>query len=161
MANPSINLSSQNRFRLILSGERFRHNPLELMCNGVTLPGMSGGLMEISSPARPIPQPGGSIMFDDLYINFIISEDLREWIYLFNWIREINFGSTIAQYPYYSQAELIILSNKFNPLLSFTFHNCFPYVLGVVDYSTENTTTDTIYSNCSFKFTDYTLNSNI
>lgn len=161
MANPSINLSSQNRFRLILSGERFRHNPLELMCNGVTLPGMSGGVMEISSPARPIPQPGGSIMFDDLYINFIISEDLREWIYLFNWIREINFGSTVAQYPYYSQAELIILSNKFNPLLSFTFHNCFPYVLGVVDYSTENTTTDTIYSNCSFKFTDYTLNSNI
>lgn len=161
MANPSINLSSQNRFRLILSGERFRHNPLELMCNGVTLPGMSGGLMEISSPARPIPQPGGSIMFDDLYINFIISEDLREWIYLFNWIREINFGSTVAQYPYYSQAEIIILSNKFNPLLSFTFHNCFPYVLGVVDYSTENSTTDTIYSNCSFKFTDYTLNSTI
>ncbi len=161
MANANLNLTSQNRFRLILSGERFRHNPLELMCNGVTLPGMSGGVMEIPSPARPLPQPGGSIMFDDLYINFIVSEDAREWIYLFNWIREIEFASTISQNPYYSQAELIILSNKFNPLLSFTFHDCFPYVLGVLDFSSENATTDTMTSNCSFKFTDYTLNTTI
>lgn len=161
MSSLNYNLTSNNRFRLIFSGERFRFNPVELMCNGVTLPGMSGGVTEINAPHRPIPQPGGSIMFDDLYINFILSEDLREWKFLFNWIRDINFGSAIDSVPYYSQVEVIVLTNKFNPLMSFTFHNCFPYVLGVVDYTDDTPSVETMTSNCSFKFTDYTINESL
>jgi len=158
MSNPNQNLTGNNRYTVSFYGDRHRNNPLELHCTGVTMPGMSGGITELAAPMRSLPQPGGSIMFDDLYLTFLVSEDLREWIYLFNWIRENNCGSSVAMYPYYSQVELTILTNKFNPLLSFTFHNCFPYVLGVVDLSTETANIETLSSNVSLKFTDYTLN---
>jgi len=155
------NFSAQNRFKLIFGGDRHQNNPFELMCTGVTLPGMSGGVSELGAPMRPLPQPGGSIMFDDLYVNFVISEDLREWVYIFEWIREINAASKTGMLPYYSTVEMIILTNKFNPLLSFTFHNCFPYILGVIDFNTDNAAIETLTSNTSFKFTDFTINKNI
>jgi hypothetical protein len=158
MPNPSYNLTGANRFRLVLGGERFRNNSLELQVNSVTMPGMSTGITEVNSPMRPIPQPGGTINFDELYINFILSEDLREWIFLFDWIREINFGSDNSMTPYYCTGELIILTNKFNPLLSFTFHNMFPTLLGTIDYTQDISSMDTMSSSSSFKFTDMTRN---
>ena len=161
MSTLNYNLTSNNRFKLIFGGDRHIGNPFELMCSGVTLPGMSGGVTELGAPMRPLPQPGGSVMFDDLYVNFVVSEDLREWIYIFKWIREINAASKTGMLPYYSTVELIILTNKFNPLLSFTYHNCFPYILGVVDFNTDSVAAETLTSNASFKFSDYTLNTNL
>lgn len=155
------NITGQNRYRLMLTGERFRNNPLELMCTSVTMPGVSSGLISLSSPARPIPQPGGSLTYDDLFVNFIVSEDLSEWLYVFNWIKDINYGSCVDAVPYYSQIELMILTNKFNPLMSFTFHNAFPYVLGVVDFREDIATIETINTSVTFKFTDYTHNPTI
>lgn len=155
------NITGQNRYRLILSGERFRNNPLELNLVGVTMPGISAAITELPTPIRPVPQPGGSLTFDDLFVNFIVSEDLSEWIYLFNWIREINYGSSVSANPYYTEAELIILTNKFNPLLSFTFHGAFPYILGVVDFRDDVPTIDTMTSSATFKFHDYTLNTKL
>lgn len=158
MSDAVQNITGQNRYRLLLTGERFRNNPLELMCNSVTMPGLSAGITELAAPVRGVPQPGGSITFDDLFVNFIVSENLSEWIYLFNWIRDINYGSCVKAEPYYSQMELFILSNKFNPLLSFTFHGAFPYVLGVVDFREDSPTIETMNSSVTFKFTDYTHN---
>jgi len=156
--NPSYNLAGGNRFKLILGGERFRNNPFELQISGVTMPGMSSGITEINSPMRPIPQPGGTLSYDELYVTFILTEDLREWIYMFNWLREINFGSDDSMLPYYATGELIILTNKFNPLLSFSFDNLFPTLLGTIDFTQDLTSVETLTSNTSFKFTDMRLN---
>lgn len=152
------NITGQNRYRLILSGDRFRNNPFEMMCNSVTMPGVTSGVTELSAQQRSIPQPGGSLNFDDLFVNFIVSENLSEWIFIFKWLRDINYGSCTNANPYYSQIELIVLTNKFNPLLSFTFHNAFPFALGVVDFRDDSPTIETMVSNVTFKFTDYTLN---
>lgn len=161
MTNPNYNNLGANRYKLILSGQRFRNNPVELHCNGVTFPGMSTGIAEVVSPMRPIPQPGGTITFDDLYVNCIVSEDLREWIYIWNWIKEINFGSNDVMNPYYATGEVIFLTNKFNPLLSFTFHTLFPYILSPLDLTDDINSVDIITTNISFKFTDMTLNTNL
>ncbi len=152
------NLTAQNRYRLILSGDKMRGNKFEMKINNVILPGITGGLAELAAPVRTISQPGGSLSYDDLFVNFIISENLSEWIFIWNWIRDNNYGSCIDSVPYYCQADLIILTNKFNPLLSFTFHGAFPYILGTVDFRDDITTTETLTSNATFKFYDYTLN---
>lgn len=156
--NPNFNLTGANRFRLLLGGGRFRNNALELQVNSVTMPGMSSGITEVNSPMRPIPQPGGTLNFDELYISFILSEDLREWIFMFDWLREINFGSDNSMNPYYTTGELIILTNKFNPLLTFTFHNMFPTLLGTIDYTMDIGSLETLSSNSFFRFTDMSRN---
>lgn len=161
MSDSMHNITGQNRYRLLITGERFRNNPLELMCNSVTMPGISAGVTEMATPVRNIPQPGGSLAFDDLFVNFIVSEDLSEWLYVFNWIKDNNYASCINAQPYTSQMELIILTNKFNPLMSFTFHDAFPYVLGVVDFREDSPSIETMISSVTFKFTDYTHNATL
>jgi hypothetical protein len=98
--------------------------------------------------------PGGALTFDDLYCTFMVSEDYSEWIQIYEWIRAINFGDEIALKRWFATADLVITTNKFNPLLSFNFEHVFPYLLGTVDLTQDITSADTLISNVTFKFLD-------
>lgn len=156
--NPNLNLTTSNRFKLILTGEMFRESAFELSVTGVTMPGVSSGVMEPYSPLRPIPMPGGTLTFDDLYCTFIVTEEYTEWLEMFDWIIAINYGDEINARRLFATAELVVLSNKFNPLFSFTFERAFPYLLGTVDLTQDMMSNETLTSNVSFKFVNMKVN---
>lgn len=156
--NPNLNLTGNNRYLLRLSGTEFLNNEFELQVTGFNLPGVTSGLIEPATPIRPLSLPGGTLSFDDLNVTFIVTETLSEWLFVYDWMRTINFGDRAVMREMVAIGELFITNNKFVPILSFNFQYMFPYMLGSIDYSSDVTSIDTLLSTVSFKFMDMNIN---
>ncbi len=161
MSNPK-NLTSSHRFKFTLTSERFRNNQLELMINGINIPGMQLGIVNHPTPIRQIERPGDSITFNDLSIEFLISENFTEWKEIYDWLYDLrdfnkmNFDNSII-----ADASLVILSSKLNPLVCFDFTNIYPYNLSDLNLTLSVSDSEPLICETTFKFQNYKFLSNI
>ena len=59
--------------------------------NMINVPGITLGVANQSSYLKMIPRPGEIIDFEDLTLNFLVDENLENYIEIQNWIRGIGF----------------------------------------------------------------------
>ena len=61
----------------------------DFLCQQAAIPDISAVINEVSTPRRrlPIPASGGTT-FGDLVVTFLVDEDIKNYIKLWNWIND-------------------------------------------------------------------------
>lgn len=108
---------------------------VDFFCQTANIPGITAQINEVSTARRrlPIPAAGGTT-FDDLTIQFLIDEDLKNYLSIWNWINDttLAYEPDTADEPKFSNAQLFVLTNNFNTNFVVNFDNLFPVSLNTL-----------------------------
>ena len=128
-------------------------------CQSANLPGLVLGNAEQMTPFTRIPREGNAT-FEDLTIQFVVSEDMKNWYEVYNWIRQCTNIDNFDQYDrekIFSDATLQILSNKFNANVQVNFRDLFPVALSGIDFDSITDNSDPVTATVNFAYTSYNV----
>jgi hypothetical protein len=147
------NFLSPVGFQFRINAQEFPN--LEYFCTAVTLPGVS--LTESNVPYRGvnIAMTGDRMNFDELAIRFNITENMENYIEMFNWMEKIINDPNAESFKY--DATLSILTSHNNVSKEITFKDCFPTSLSALEFSTQQTDIEYLQADAAFKYTYYEI----
>lgn len=153
---PSTDLNFLTPTGFILVIERLPK--VSFFAQNVTLPTVSLVALEQQTPLSRIEIPSDRLEFGSLTINFIVDEQMNNYMEVFNWMKGLGFPELYPQYTIennrglegtselqrnYSEAKLIILGSNKAPVRTVNFYDCFPTSLS--GFETDSTATDIQY----------------
>jgi len=156
---PTDNYLLNTSFRFMLN----RTPNMTWFCQRVAIPALSFGQMEQPTPfGSRLPVVGTQYDFEDLTIDFIIDEEMKTWIEIYDWMTNLSNpnGDNKEHIPFEEQtsdAELLILSSAYNPKYSVSFKNIFPVSLGAVQFDSTTAETEPVVSTATFKYRFYEI----
>ena len=130
-------------------------------CQSANLPSISVSV--INQPTRfvNIPHAPGVPEFDDLTINFIVDEELTNWMELYEWIRSTVHTDDHREYEkaneHYTDATLTILNSAMNPKIRVEFYNLLPVNLSGLEFDSTTTSPDALIGTATFRYTNYEI----
>ena len=160
---------------------------VEFFVTAVNLPGIALGTVAIATPYKDIPTAGEKLNYDNLTLEFLVDEYLENYISLHNWMTGLGFPESGKQFEtyrdvtsntpagttgtthidrigivtpdraMYSDAFIMLLSNKNNPILQVNFEDIFPISLGALDYTQGATDVEYMSVSAEFAYKIYTL----
>ena len=161
---------------------------VEFFTINANLPGIDSTAIDFSNPFKNIPIMGEKLTYANLEITFIVDEYLENYQSLHNWMTGIGFpsdrsefrthrdvtsiapaggrtpsvdivGSATPDKAMYSDAFLMILSNKNNPVLNVVFQNVFPISLGALEFTQGATDVEYMTTSATFAYQIYKFES--
>ena len=111
------------------------------------LPGISLGTATINTPFVPM-KLSGNITYDDLQVSFLVGENMRDYMEVYDWITRLGYPDNLSQYrgdKY--EASLMILNSALTPIRGFSFSNVLPSQLSGISFDT--TLQDVQYAECT------------
>jgi len=139
---------------------------VNFFCQSVNLPGINLGVTNVNTPFKDYPIPGDKIDFNELRISFIVDEELKNWLEIYNWIIGLGFPSNTGQYRtlknsdtngVYSEGILFILSSHKNVQYKVVFEKIFPVSLSDIDMNSISSDTTTTVADVSFQYAIYNI----
>ena len=168
-----------NRNFLAPTGFKFtltRSPKTAFFCNQANIPDLSLGVVDQPSYLRDIPTPGDKIAFGDLFIRFLVDEDLKNYMEIQKWIRGLGFPESIAEFnkfesggvlppritnergdDIYSDGTLQILSSNLIPKFNVNFKDLFPVSLTTLTFDATDTDIQYFTADAEFKYTIYNI----
>ena len=161
---------------------------VEFFTVNANLPGIDSTPIDLANPFKTIPIMGEKLTYANLDITFIVDEYLENYQSLHNWMTGIGFpsdrsefrthrdvtsiapaggrtpsvdivGSATPDKAMYSDAFLMILSNKNNPVLNVVFQNVFPISLGALEFTQGATDVEYMTTSATFAYQIYKFES--
>jgi hypothetical protein len=154
----NVNILENILFRSVIK----RAPNVSYFSKSLNIPNVSIAAVPYSTPFSTIKQQGDHITFSPLEITFNIDEDLANYKEIITWMNSIGFPENYAQYgktnrsieqidkSLVSDIEVMLFSNKSNPIHMFTFKNAWPSDLSGINMNIENDTV--LYAECSVTF---------
>ena len=144
---------------------------VEFFSYGVSIPGITGGEVIQPTPIFDIKLPGDKLVYDPLIINFIVNEDLANFREVVDWMVGLYKPQNTDQYANwikrnpnlttnqnkYSDAQLIITSNKMNPILKVTFYDAYPISISPLTYDASITDVAPLSTDLTVNFSYYDI----
>ena len=160
---------------------------VEFFTIDVNLPGISSGVINVSTPYKDIPTMGDKLTYGSLSITFIVDEYLENYTSLHNWMTGFGFPKSREQFStfrdvtsntpatakakistetvkqatpdksMYADAFILILSNKNNPIVEVNFQNVFPVSLGELNFTQTATDVEYITTTAEFAYQIYEI----
>ena len=160
---------------------------VEFFVTSVNLPGISLDSIDIGTSYKTIPFAGERLTYDNILLEFLVDEYLENYISLHNWMTGLGFPESRSQFEtfrdvtsntpadragtkhvdrvssatpdkaMYSDAFIMVLSNKNNPVLQVNFEDIFPVSLGALDYTQGATDVEYMSVQAEFAYKIYTL----
>lgn len=135
---------------------------IEFFIQSIILPGLSIGPVNEGTPFVKIPYSGEHIDYEPLQITFMVDEDMKNYMEIYNWMLGLGFPDNYDQYkalqeqPKYtgtgikSEISLLILTSSNNPNYNVVFSDAFPTALSRLAFSSAETSVK--YLTCSAMF---------
>lgn len=143
-------------------------------CQMVNLPSLSLTPTEQGSRVgTPIKWIGGRYNFEDLSVSFLVDEDMKNWIEVFEWMESIGVlsdskntinykmvGKPVGQLDdYFSDAYLAITNSSYKPKIQVRIHGMFPISLTGIQFNSTSTDNEPVVATATFAYTYYTVES--
>ena len=143
-----------------------RAKKTSFLCQKATIPNMSLGEVPIPTAGMvPIPIEG-NMVYGDLEVEFIVDEDLRNYMEIHNWMRALgtpqNYGERNAwerkyQFhssddPRYSDATLQVLNNNNLANFDVLFKSLFPTNLSGIPFDVTGNDNQFLTATATFKY---------
>ncbi len=145
------NFLKSNRSTFVLS----RTPHITYFCQDVALPSVELGSVGQENPFIRIAIPGDRLTFGDLTVEFLVEEDMTNYMEIYDWMIAIGYPDDYGQYKNaitknqatgsnliapnpYSDGTLLVNSSSNNLSHSFQFLDMFPISLGNINFSTKN-----------------------
>jgi|SaaInlV_100m_DNA_2_1039680.scaffolds.fasta_scaffold01051_4 hypothetical protein len=134
---------------------------LTYFCQSVNLPGMSLNMIPQSTRFVNIPQSAGSPEFDDLTVNFLVDENLTNWLEIWNWMRTASNTKDHTEYidakDHYSDASLVVLNSAMNAKIRVEFENIIPTSISALEFDSTVSNPDAMVATATFQYTTYEI----
>lgn len=164
------NFLSPSGFKFILS----RNRKVDFFSTSVNIPGINLGVAVQSNYFRDIPIPGDKISFDDFSLDFILDENLENYLEIQEWIRGFGFPEYPEQYSELlnndkinkgkqnassgqSDGLLIIYNSNFVPNIEIKFKGLFPVSLSEINFDSSDTQVSYLTAKVMLKYTMYNI----
>ena len=144
-------------------------------CQSANLPALSLGFAVQPSPFLDIPHVGDKNSFGDFTIRFLISEDMSNYLELYEWLVALGFPNDYNQYrnftaerlnrfPFvthsggpsgavaYSDGTLTILDSNNVPKTNIIFKDIFPISVEALDFDITSSSVEYFVGVASFKY---------
>lgn len=144
------------------------------------IPSLSTGVAEEGSPlSSTIPYQGDHPAWGDFEITFVVDEDMKSYLELWEWLVGITFPQTYQQYKRLkrgdqepkipgvflqnrkgyteSDATLFVYTNKSNKQIEVTFKDLYPISVSEIKFSSTLSDVEYATATASFKFLVYTI----
>ena len=178
MAAPSrdpFDKQIQNRNYLSNVGFKFtlaRFPKVDFFSNTANLPGLTLGTVNAPNYLKELPLAGDRLVFEDLSLQFIVDEQLENYLAVHNWMRGLGFPNSIEDFvdlvtdpddnsiqmdQQYSDGTLLVLNNQFNSVARVKFEGLFPYSLSGLQFDATNQDYQTLTATATFKYTIYNI----
>ena len=158
---------------------------VEFFTTAANIPGINLGDAVFETPFKSIPVMGDKLTYEQLTISFIVDEFLENYRSLHEWMTSIGFPKDRKQFrdfrsntsntpsasvstpsaervgkvtpanALFSDANLIVLSNKNNPIIQVDFQNMYPVSLSALQFSQEGTDVQYITASATFSYQIY------
>ena len=161
---------------------------VEVFTINANLRGIDATAIDFANPFKNIPIMGEKLTYANLEITFIVDEYLENYQSLHNWMTGIGFPSNRSEFrthrdvtsivpaggrtpsvdivssatpdkAMYSDAFLMILSNKNNPVLNVVFQNVFPISLGALEFTQGASDVEYMTTSATFAYQIYKFES--
>ena len=135
-------------------------------CQSATLPGVSISSISVPMQLKNIDIAGDEVTFEELSIKFIVDENMKNWLSIYDWIIGLGFPTPEDQAKYAklaiaseltTDATLTVLTSNMNPQINFVFRECFPTSLSAVAFDSGGTDIDYVTADVSFRYDVYTV----
>lgn len=137
---------STHHFSLIIDHDRFKD--FEYYLTQVEIPGISASAAAVGIPQLQLKKMPDTIEYDDLSFTFLVEKNMRNWLALWEWMRETIYSDNPKRFD----ARLIVRTNHNNANIEFTFIDVHPTNLGGITLQT--TGSDEATANATLVF-DY------
>ena len=155
IANQPTNL---NQLNIVSFETNFTRMPgVNYFCKRVNIPGITLGSSLLSNPFANIPIEGDTLIFEDLNVEFLVDEDLQNYLEIYNWLNSIGFPEKFEDYNAQtenikSDISIIVHTNKSNPNYQVTFKDVFPVSLSGISFDTDNTGLEPVICTVDLKY---------
>jgi hypothetical protein len=131
-------------------------------CQSVALPGLRLRSTEQLTPFNNIPRPGGALNPDNLSISFMVDENLKNWLEIYEWMRQCTNQADFDTYEgpdkhLNSEGVLFIHDSNNQPRFRINFEGLFPTSLGGLNFKTGSQGSEFQYSQVTFEYTLYRI----
>lgn len=177
-AGPSAvyNYLRPNAFRFVI-----RDLPnVAYTCQSANLPALQLGFAIQQTPFIDIPRIGDKLTFGDFTIRFLISEDMSNYLELFEWLIALGYpdnytqyggfvGERLSRFPFfknargnnealgYSDGTLTILDSNNIPKTNIMLKHLFPVSVEALDYDITSNAVEYLVAIASFKYTSFSI----
>ena len=154
----NTNMLSKLNFRFLLH----RAPNVEYFIQKATIPNVRLPASETSNPFVTIPYAGDHLKYDPLEIEFKVSENMSDYLEIYNWMQALGFPEKYQQYAdlavnpdytgngIYSDITISVLDSKKNTVMEAVFKECWPTSISSLEFDT--TDTDVTYLTCKVSF---------
>tara|TARA_Y100001963_G_scaffold148623_1_gene226792 strand:+ start:436 stop:999 length:564 start_codon:yes stop_codon:yes gene_type:complete len=170
----------ENRNFLSPTGFQFQLNRAPKVAyfgNQVNIPAMSLGVANVPTYLKDLPFPGEKLEFDDFTLQFLVDENLENYMEIQHWMRGLGFPESLKEiYDYqkespdikqpdrsqlnlYSDGTLTVLDSLNIPKFKLIFEGMFPTSLSTIDFDATQTDLEYFVAQVSFKYTIYNIRS--
>jgi len=142
---------------------------VNFFCQSAQIPGFSIASADEGTPFVKIPFSGEHIEYQPLTISFLVDEDMKNYMEIYNWMRGLAFPDSYDQYkvlfekPKYtgegikSEMSVFVLTAAKNPQYNVVFSDAFPVALSGIDFSSASTDVDYAVCTATFKYTSFEI----
>jgi hypothetical protein len=140
-------------------------------CQEVNLPDITIGVAEQATPFSDAKIPGDKLQYGELQLQFLIDEDMANYVAIYNWLSALGFPKDKSQYVTwleehdmmnsselqkgYSDGVLAILNNSNAPSKAVRFIDMFPTSLNSITFQSTSTDVAYLIGNATFAYSYY------
>jgi len=164
------NFLSPVGFKFIMS----RTPNVDYFCQSASIPEVSIGAREISTPVKDYTVPGDKMTFGDLNLRFLVNEDLDNYFEIYKWLKGLTNPMNTGDFQKYlatvdekgrdsdftksmSDARLLVLNSNYQSIASVNFFNIFPTSLTTLEFDASVTDINYFTAEVNFKYTIYEI----
>ena len=164
------NFLSPVGFKFIMS----RTPNVDYFCQAASIPEVSIGAREISTPVKDYTVPGDKMTFGDLNLRFLVNEDLDNYFEIYKWLKGLTNPMNTGDFQKYinavdekgrdndftksmSDARLLVLNSNYNSIATVNFFNIFPTSLTTLEFDAAVTDINYFTAEVNFKYTIYEI----
>jgi len=175
MANPLERLQSNRNF-LSPIGFRFilnKYPKVDFFSNAANLPGINLGVAVQPSYLKMVDHPGDILVYENFQLNFIVDEDMENYLAMFEWMTGLGYPESVGQYQelyngedrrpptdqknIYSQGTLQILNSNYQVNKQIIFKDLFPISLQPLSFEATDRDYNYFTAQATFKYTIFNI----
>ena len=96
-------VSIENRNFLSPIGFQFtidRMRGVDFFCQSANIPAMQLGSADTGTRLNKLRNPGDEMQYEDLFLRFLVDENMKNWYQVANWMREISTPYSTTEFRY-------------------------------------------------------------
>jgi hypothetical protein len=96
-------MTIENRNFLSPIGFKFtidRMRGVDFFCQSANIPGISLGSADTGTRLNKIKNPGDELQYEDLFLRFLVDENMKNWYQVADWMREIATPYSTREFKY-------------------------------------------------------------